>query len=257
MTFDLTTLLFQLANFALLVVLLRLFLYRPVLEVMDQRAEATAAPLREARRLVEEAEQEREALRLERAAYERDSTERLAALEREMERRRQQRLDELEREVQAKRSAAMESIDRAVERATERLTASLANLVVAEVRHSLSELAGADLDEAVWARFEQRLRDLSDEERAALAAGARATGVRVITPRPLPDKLEERVRQSLTSLLGAEHPLPAERVTFAVDDELILGIALEAGGLRIDGTASARLEALEATFHRVLEGELS
>src|SRR5690606_36704063 len=104
MSLDWTSVLIQLANFALLVVLLRIFLYRPVLRVMDERAEATAAPLREARRLAEEAAQEREALREERASLDRELTERLAAADRELASLRRTRLEEIERETKAARA---------------------------------------------------------------------------------------------------------------------------------------------------------
>lgn len=255
MSLDWTSVLIQLANFALLVVLLRIFLYRPVLRVMDERAEATAAPLREARRLAEEAAQEREALREERASLDRELTERLAAADRELASLRRTRLEEIERETKAARAAAMSSVERGIARSAERLKASLANLVVEEVRHNLAELAGASLDEQVWANFAERLRALKPQERERLAEAARTAGVVVITPHPLSRGVADKAREELGGLLGDTAGVPPERVSFAVDPELLLGVALEAGGLRLDGTAAARLEALEASFAEVLEAE--
>lgn len=251
MELDLRTILFQLANFALLLVLLRVFLYKPVLKVMDERAEATAAPLREARRLVEEAQQEREAAALERAQLDRIRAEHLAAAARDAERVRHERLEAVEREAAALRTAASEAAERSLARLSDRLHAGVAELVVEEVRHTLGELADADLDAQSWTRFEAMLRALPETKLGELATVAREHGARVVTPRELPSELATMARTALAELLG----VTAERVTFATDPDVVLGVALEAGGLRLDGTASARLEALGAAFADVLRSE--
>lgn len=257
MTIDWTSVLIQLANFALLVVLLRIFLYRPVLKVMDERAELTAAPLREARRLAEEAEQDRAAMKLERASLEQERVELLTAERLELEHLRGRRLEELEHEVRAKRAAAFESVERSLERATGRLHSGVANIVVDEVRHTLADLSGADLDAQAWLRFAERLPTLPAEQRAEFAHAARVHGVRVVTPRPLPSEVAEAARTTLTELLGGEAGSASDAVTFAIDPDLLLGVALEAGGLRLDGTASARLEALETTLVDAVRNEKS
>lgn len=251
MELDLRTILFQLANFVLLLVLLRIFLYKPVLKVMDERAEATAAPLREARRLAEEAQQEREAVALERAELDRSRAEHLAAAARDAERLRQERLEAVEREAAALRTAATEAAQRSLARLSDRLHGGVADLVVEEVRHTLGELAGADLDAQAWTRFEAMLRALPETKLGELATTAREHGVRVVTPRELPRDVETTARTTLAELFG----VAAERVTFATDPDVVLGVALEAGGLRLDGTASARLEALQGAFADVLRSE--
>lgn len=245
MTFDLTTLLFQLANFALLIVLLRVFLYRPVLKVMDEREELTAAPLREARRLVEEAEQERESLRQQRAHLEHERVEVLTVAARGAEELREQRLEELDRESSRLREVAAESVEREVERISDRLLTSLGHIVVDEVRQTLAVVAGSELEALTWARFTEQLQALSTEQRVDLTSAA-AGGVTVVTPRELSSQTTETARRTLAELLGATN------VTFETDPELLLGVALVAGGMRLDGTAAARLESLDSTFAEVV-----
>lgn len=249
MTFDFTTLLIQLANFALLVVLLRIFLYKPVLRIMEEREELTAAPLREARRLAAEAEDEREALRRQRAAWEQERLELLTAAAREAEELRERRLDELDRESEAKRAAAAESVEQQVGRVTDRLRSSLAHIVVDELRQTVAATAGAELETPAWHRFEERLRTLPDEERAKLAAAAHTSGVTVITPRALSSETATAARSALGEVLGASD------VTFRVDPDRLMGVAIEAGGVRLDGTAAARLTALESDFARIIRDE--
>ncbi|HLT02452.1 MAG TPA: hypothetical protein VK001_09740 [Geminicoccaceae bacterium] len=245
MTVDWFTLAAQLVNFALLLVLLRVFLYRPVLNVMAAREELAAAPLREARRVAEESAKEREALQHERAAFEHERIERLARAAREAEEKREQLLEAVEREAAELRRAAAAAVEREVGRVADEMRVRLSNLVIDEVRRTLASLAGAELDQPAWARFEERLRALPAEQRRKLAAAA-AGEVKVVTPRPLPAATSEAARAALTEVLGVE------RVRFATDPDLLLGVALEAGGLRLDGAAVVRLEALERSFAAAL-----
>lgn len=246
MTVDWLTLTAQLVNFALLLILLRIFLYRPILNVMAQREALTAAPLQEAQRLADEAAAEREALRQERAAFEHERAERREAAMREAEERRRQLLAAVEREAVELRSAAAEAVERDVRRITNELMARMSGLVVDEVRGTLASIAGAELDAPVWARFEERLRAMSNEQRSTLAAAAQGK-VRVVTPRPLDAATAETARAALRKLLGAE------RAEFEVDRRLLLGVVVEAGGLRVDGSVAARLDSLERSFAAALD----
>lgn len=246
MTFDGFTLAAQLFNFALLLILLRVFLYRPILDLMAQREALTAAPLKEAERLAAEAAAEREALQRERAAFERERAERREAELRDAQARRAQSVAAIERETVELRRAAADAVQRDVERVTGELMSRLSSLVVDEVKATLAALAGAELDPSAWARFEEHLRALPGDERHRLAQAAQGT-VRVVTPRPLDATTTDAARAALAGLLSAE------QVTFATDPGLLLGFVLEAGGLRLDGTLHARLDALERSFATALD----
>jgi F-type H+-transporting ATPase subunit b len=245
-TFDPFTFLAQLLNFALLLVLLRVFLYRPVLAVMRRREELAAAALDEARRLQAEAEEERRALAAERDAEERERAARLAALEDELERLRHERLAAVDREAREARTSRAEALAREVERAVARLGPELARLVVDEVSETIAWLTGADADGLAVDRFVERLRGLPPERREELRSAAREGPVRLVTARALGGSEVDEARRAVADALGVE------RVELATDPGLLAGAALEAGGLRLDGSAAARLAALEERFARAL-----
>lgn len=246
MTIDWFTLAAQLVNFALLLILLRVFLYRPVLRVMAEREKRTAAPLNEARRLADEAAAEREALRQEREAFERERAARLEAVMREADEQRERQLAAIEREAAELRAAAAEAVERDVGHVADDLMTRVSKLVVDEVRTTVASVAGVELDHPAWARFEEHLRALPAEQRRSLAEAARGA-VRVVTPRPLASITADAARAALRELLDARS------VSFATDPDLLLGVALEAGGLRLDGSAAARLESLERSFATALD----
>jgi len=246
MTVDWFTLAAQLVNFALLMLLLRVFLYRPLLHVMAEREKRTAAPLNEARRLADEAAAEHAALRREREAFERQRTEHLAAAMREADQKREQQLAAVERETNELRVAAVEAVERDVGRVASELMTRVSKLVVDEVRSTVASVAGAELDSPARARFEERMCAMTHAQRSSLAEAARGT-VRVLTPRPLAPATADKARSALRELLGVHS------VSFARDPDLLLGVALEAGGLRVDGSAAARLQTLERSFASALD----
>ena len=248
MTFDPLTFLAQLLNFAALLVLLRAFLYRPVLAVMRRREEITAAALEEARRRKAEAEEERRALAAEREAEARERAARLATLEEEVERLRRERLEAVDREAREARAARSEALAREVERAVARLAPELARLVVDEVSETIDWLSGADADGLAVARFLERLRGLPPGRREELRSAAGAGPVRLVTARALEGPAADEARRAVADALGVDC------VELATDPGLLAGAALEAGGLRLDGSAAARLAALPERFARARAG---
>lgn len=246
MTLDPFTLLAQLVNFALLLVLLRAFLYRPVLATMRRREELATTALAEAKRLHAEAERQRAVLAAERAAEERERTARLATLDDEVENLRQERLAAVEREAAAARSARAETLEHEVERALARLRRELGRLVLDEVGETVAWLSGADADRLAVARFLDRLRQLPDDEREELREAAREHGARLVTAHDLDGDAREEARRAVAAALGVE------RVELASDPRLLMGAVLEAGGRRLDGSAAARMRALDERFAQAL-----
>lgn len=246
MTIDWFTLLAQLFNFALLLVLLRVFLYRPVLATMRRREELAMSALQGARELQAEAEAQRRELEAAREREERERQARLAALDAEVEALRRDRLEAVEREAEALRRARSEAVERGVERAVERLRSELAAVVLDEVRQTLAWLADAELERQAVALFLARLEALPAEERGELAAAAADGEVRFVTAHALDEGARSAVRDALARALGVDG------VSFATEPDLLAGAVLEVGGLRLDGSAAARVRALDERFTRVL-----
>lgn len=241
MTFDWFTLAAQLFNFVLLLVLLRVLLFKPLLTVMEERDELAAKPLREAREERAAAQAERAAVAQERADFEKERSERREAVLLEVERLREAALAAVEREAASLRHATTVAVTDEVESVVARLRGRLAELVIEELRATLTWVADADLEEQAAKRLEQRLLALDEDQRRALTAAA-GSGAVLRSARALEPGIEERLARTVKKLTGAAE------VRFEVAEELLLGAVLEVGGMSIDGSVAARLSALEKTF---------
>ena len=221
MHFDLWTFALQTVNFAVLVWLLRRFLYRPVLAMVDareaalaKRAEDAAAATALARARLAEIETTRAGLAHERDEILRAAAEAAEALAREAK-------DKADRAADAWMTEARNTL------ATERAQ------VMAEARRAALDLGGAFatrllaelppplLTEAWIEPVERHLRGLSEEARAALAAGG---SVQVNTAAPLSPAAEDAWRRRLRAVLGE-----ALAVRFAADPALAAGADLDFG----------------------------
>lgn len=242
MTIDWLTLVAQLFNFALLLVLLRIFLYRPVLKIMDEREALATSVLDEARTLRAEAVAERAALAAERDAAVGERAARRETLGVELEQLRRERVDAVTREAAALRAATAEALEQEVDRTTDRLRTGLSSLVLEEVRQTLKWLAGAELEQQAVSRFLSRLGELPEAQRTELTAAAAEGVVRLTTAQPLADGMRDVVRRVVADVLGVTD------VDFRTDEALVVGALLETGGLRLDGSAAARLETLGERF---------
>lgn len=238
MELDWSTFLLEIVNFLVLVWLLKRFLYRPVMTVIEARKAAVAKTVDDAGRLQSEAkalkeqygerlvkwEQEKEQARAkvqEEIAAERQR--RLAALQAELDKERQQasvresqRIKELVREAEAA----------AVLHGTQFASALLSRLASPELEAGLIDAAVEDLSRLPQRRVEAI--------KSALPASARA---RVTTAFPLAQASRDRVVKKLEGLL--ERKLAWD---FVEDRKLLAGLRVSLGGWVLQGNLQDELK---------------
>lgn len=243
MTLDWFTLAAQVINFVVLLVLLRAFLYKPILQVMREREEGIEAIRAEAEAAREAARGEIEALRSERANLDRTRRERLAEIELEGETLRETRRAAVEREAQALRTALADALQRDREQAFALLRRRNAELVLEELDAALRTLADASLEERAAAVFRQRVQALDPDTRERLRDATRSAPPLVATAFEPSDEARAELRTAVQELLGAD-----AEPRFVRDERLTFGVSLTVGGMRVDGSAAGRLEALGEAF---------
>lgn len=224
MRFDPLTLAAQLVNFALLVLLLWRLLFRPVAAALRDRDERIRGHLERAEQARREAEQQQDAARKEHEAFEHERGRRLQELEAELEQRRSLWLDEARTEAERERQKQLARLLEERAQATEHLRREGGRLLAGAVARGLEDLAGSSLHDAVLARFQERLAELSGAQRAALRSGAPPWTL--ATARPLDATGRRALLDSIARVLGR-----GTEVRIIHEPELVAGLELRAGDL--------------------------
>ena len=245
MAIDGFTLVAQILNFLLLLVLLRLFLFKPVQRVMQARERRIAEEHEAAERARAEAEERAAALAAEREAFARERRERLAEVEREVEKRREEQLDAVAAEAEAAREAWREDMRRQTDDLTAALRRETAEVLGDALRRGWRELADEDLEARALTTFAQRLQTLDDDTRRALAVAAASGPLRIATAFDPSDAQRSELARALAEALGSDGDL---EVDFERDPELLAGVTLRAGDRRVGWSVRHQVDALQRAW---------
>jgi F-type H+-transporting ATPase subunit b len=242
---QLSTIVFQMANFFILLAVLTWFLYRPLQRTMKQREDEIAARLRDAEERAHRADAERAQLAADAERVRTEAEAVLAAARGEASQLRQRLLDEARREAARYADEARERLD-AQERAVRQRLEDI-------VRQTAVTMAGTLITRTVGPAFHQGLIEqwlaqgltVSDEQAELLRrAFARANGkVLIETAYPLPPDVTAQIRGALARSLGPSASVPE----FAVREEASLraGVQIVIENVVIDLSLNRVLAELE------------
>jgi F-type H+-transporting ATPase subunit b len=159
----------QVINFLVLVWLLKRFLYRPILDAIDAREQRIAAELADADAKRAEARQERETFQHKNQAFDEQRAALLAQATDAAKAERERLLDEARQAADALRAKRQEALRQEADQLNQALRRRTQQEVFAIARKTLSDLAGASLEERLVAVFIERLRAMDGEAQAVLA----------------------------------------------------------------------------------------
>lgn len=250
MVIDWFTVLAQVLNFLILVGLLRYFLYRPILDAIDQREKRIAAELRAADEQKAEADKERALFQEKNACFEQERAERLRQVEQASQVARDNALEAARRAAEDLTAKHEASLQRAQTHLYQSLQQKTATEVFAVARKALNELADAPLEEQMVTVFLQRLSTLNDAEQHALQTAFKKSDsapVRVQTRFALSEELSARVLQGVRDVLG-----PDTKVVFDLSEALINGIELSTEAYQLAWSVNDYLASMEDRFEQSL-----
>ena len=243
--FQLSTIIFQLLNFFILLAALTWFFYRPLLRVMRQREEDIRARLGEAEERARGAETERQQLADERRRAQAEADTLLARAREDAAGQRAQILEE------ARRQAAKLLQDG--ERRREEENRAARQLLAADARRTAVALAAGLLERMPVEPLHEALvgelidRGLEGEgEHGALLRRALVTHgsmVSVELALPASPELEARVRRRLREAWGKTDDDPA--VAFRVEPALVAGARILVGTVALELSLAGVLADLE------------
>jgi F-type H+-transporting ATPase subunit b len=242
MLIDWFTVVAQLANFLILVWLLKRFLYLPVLKAIDERDRKIAGELAHAASVQDAAAKERGEWERKSAEFERQRGEMLRQATDEAERKRSELLASAKEEYAGLQQRLQEALRKEEHDRQGESIRRIRSEVFALAGKVLEELADSTLEERIVAVFCHWLQNYGKEQLAALADTLRDPGVRhvVRSSFELSALLRRQIGETLGALLDAEVHLEYE-----TSQAEIAGIELCANGNCIAWNLGTALDALE------------
>lgn len=229
-------LLLQIFNFLILFVVLRVWVYKPILGLLDKRRQNIAQGLEDARVAAEaRANAEKEA-----AEIISDAQTEASQIVREANERAQDVAKEVKAEAEAEAVKAREVALAEAEAERNRILGDLRGQVAALSISATQKLVGDALDE-------QRQRALLDEFFSGVKSGEvvvlddaefKGEAAEVTSALPLTDAEQETVKEDVLSKVGAQ------AVTFRVDPSIMGGLVIKVGDKVLDGSVAGKLEGL-------------
>jgi F-type H+-transporting ATPase subunit b len=250
MLIDWTTVVAQVVNLLVLVVVLKFVLYDRIIAAMDARERHIAGRIAAAEHTEQQAAEEAARLRRERSELAAEHDELLEAARDTAERTREELTRTVRADIDELRRRWTGTLEHEQRRVLRELQERTGQQVVLLVRRALADLADAELEAGAIGVALERLAAEGAIERLASRAAATGEPLEVHTAFALPDDRREQVAAAIAAQVG-----DGPGVDFAVDAALVCGLELRAAGEACGWSLAGYLEELAVEVDAVLPSE--
>ncbi len=251
MLIDPFTVVAQIINFLILVVLLKRFLYGPITRAMETRKQTIMNQLTEAEQRETLARNEAQRLQQMQQDFAAHQEQRLAELRSQLEDERLTLLEQAEDEVEAARDRWYRGIIQEKAAVLRACQQQASYQLIQTLGHMLTELADASLEQQIINRFLSRLTQLPDIERTKLhTALGDAASVQLYSSFPLSDVTQQTITDALHTI-G-----PCSQILFELNPALVCGLELNVPGYCLDWNLAQYIESLEQNLAQILDQQL-
>jgi len=248
---DWLTVIAQVINFLILVVLLRYFLYGRIMAAMDARQREIAARWDEAQQQREEAKKELQAAQEKNYQLEDQREQLLAKVQDEVELHRQQLTTKVRSEVDELRSRWSVAVEEEIESFLRDLRRRASEEVFAIARRVLTDLANANLEQQIVEKFLHKIEHLGDDERQTVITSLSESN-RVVVQSTF--DISDDLQQVITNTLHERFPIDID-IQFELSADLLCGIALQTDAHNLAWNLRNYFISLEQELQQTLEEE--
>jgi F-type H+-transporting ATPase subunit b len=240
----------QALNFLILVWLMKRFLYKPVLDAIDQREKAVAAAVADAEAKKAEAAKDRDLFKRKNDDFDAQRTALLSKAAADAAAEAQRLKGEAHKSADALAAKFKETMLAHARALDQAVGLKLRQEVFAIARKALADLAGAGLEERMVAVFLDRLRGLDDKAKGMLGQALKAGPAPALLRSAVGLAPEQRatIQKALNEAFSADIHLNIETAP-----ELGGGIELLANGQRLAWTVGDYIGSLESDVSRLFE----
>lgn len=242
----------QILNFLILVFLLRRFLYRPILKVMQQRQAQLEERWYEAEQLQEKAKQEIAAYQQQQQDLQQQQDSLLTQARFTAEAERQHLLTQIRQEMANQRAAWQEDLWQEQDAFLRTLRQKVIHQTYAIARQALTDLANADLEAQMIQVFCDRLHHLEDEQKQAIFQALSQTNQPILVRSS--GEISPQIQQQLRDQLHSQFPI-TQAIEFTTAPNLLCGIEIKLAGQEIVWSLDTYLQTLEQRLSTALTQE--
>ena len=240
----------QVVNFALLVFLLKHFLYRPLLKLMDEREMKIISRQKAAEDAKREAQAEAQSYRKKKEELSAEHEELLVKAKEDAKEFRADMMKKARDEIEETKIEWQRDLQRQKDELISDLRKYSGQQLYAITRRALRDLANEDLERQIMNAFIDRLKNLEESERETIKDFVKDSEQIIIVRSAF--KVPEDVQQKIKDAL-ASHAEADVRVQFEIVDDLISGMVMSAKNVEIAWSIAEYVDSLEADFSLWLE----
>ncbi|MBK8795210.1 MAG: F0F1 ATP synthase subunit delta [Anaerolineales bacterium] len=232
----------QVLNFLILVWLMKRFLYKPILNAIDERERRIAAELANADAKKAEAQTERDDFQHKNEEFDQQRAALLSQATDAAKVERQRLLDEARQAADALSARRQETLRNDAHNLNQAISRRTQQEVFAIARKALMDLATTSLEERVGEVFTRRLRAMNGQAKARLAEALEtASGPALVRSAfDLPAEQRAAIQNALNETFSADI-----HVRFETAPDLISGIELTTNGQKVAWSIADYLASLE------------
>ncbi|MGZ5030081.1 MAG: F0F1 ATP synthase subunit delta [Methylobacter sp.] len=226
MEFNLSTFIFEIINFLILIWILQRIFYKPLLEVIAKRKQFIDQSLSEAKNLKLQAEQQCSHYENRQKLWEQEKQAAISALHRQMEAERKAHLDKLNADLEQERQKAnvllakqRRELQQQVEKQSLRNGAKFAGML-------LHQSAGPELEARLFKLLIDNLVTLPEACKQCLSmmGNKKSVPIKITSAYPLPVEMRQQLEQKLGALINSQL-----NFQYHQDKALIAGLRMDIG----------------------------
>ena len=236
-------------NFLILVWLLQRFLYKPILQAIDERAAGISAQLAAAEAKKSEAQQERDDFQHKNEEFDHARAALWKKSADEAQAERQRLLDVARQDADALRAKRQDALQVEQRHLNQEIIRWTQKEVFAISRKALTDLAGTSLEDRMRELFTRRLRELNADAKADFAKTLTPASEPMLVHSAFELSPEQRaaIQNALNETFAADVP-----VRYEVKPDVIAGIELTANGHKVSWSIAGYLARLEKSAGELL-----
>ena len=250
MGFDWVTFCAELVNLAILVWLLKRFLYHPILEIIDKRRAQISASVREAEEKLNLASQQEKLLNQQIKSFESERQKRLNQLDKEIAQMKEEQTLHLQERFQQKQAQLQESLHQQLDKNQQQIRQMVSEEFMTLAQTVLKEWSQKTPIEQVLVVFKDKLASLSKKKQEDIKNILKNENVVTFSSS---ERLTTKQRSDLMDFWQENFDLSHKtKIRFTTNSSLILGIEMRLGTFLLDWNLKAYLDELEQNLiHRM------